>query len=106
MKKNIHFIIYSKITFDVGALIVGGVSIATILAAKFKFYVKKNGSLNWGCGFSDKPLIDDDEIEVKTLELGDVHVMYVKNKHSKTPTHECEESNEESDEESEDKQIR
>ena len=70
-------------TFDAGALIVGGISIATILVSKFKFYVKKNGSLTWGCGFSDKPLVDDDEIEVKTVELGEVHVMYVKTKHHK-----------------------
>ena len=41
----------------------------------------KNGSLNWGLGCSDKPLLDDDEIEVKTIDLGEVHVMYVKNKH-------------------------
>ena len=67
--------------FEAGTLTVGGISIATIIVSKFKFYVKKNGSFNWGCGCSDKPLIDDDEIEVKVVELGDVHVMYVKNKH-------------------------
>ena len=67
--------------FEAGALTVGGISIATIIVSKLKFYVKKNGSFNWGCGCSDKPLIDDDEIEVKVVELGDVHVMYVKNKH-------------------------
>jgi hypothetical protein len=67
--------------FEAGALTVGGISIATIIVSKFKFYVKKNGSFNWGCGCSDKPLIDDDEIEVKVVELGNVHVMYVKNKH-------------------------
>ena len=26
----------------------------------------------FGCGFMDKPLIDDDEIEIKTVDLGDV----------------------------------
>ena len=83
-------------TFDAGALIVGGISISTILVSKLKFYVKKNGSLNWGVGCQDKPLVDDDEIEVKTLELGDVHVMYVKTKHI---AHEDEESDEESNEE-------
>jgi hypothetical protein len=72
--------------FEAGALTVGGISIATIIVSKFKFYVKKNGSFNWGCGCSDKPLIDDDEIEVKVVELGDVHVMYVKNKHH-VPAH-------------------
>jgi len=68
--------------FEAGALTVGGISIATIIVSKFKFYVKKNGSFNWGCGCSDKPLIDDDEIIDKTVELGDVHVMYVKKKHN------------------------
>ena len=67
--------------FEYGALTVGGISILTIIVSKLKFYVKKNGSLNWGVGCQDKPLVDDDEIEVKTVELGDVHVMYVKNKH-------------------------
>ena len=67
--------------FEAGALTVGGISIATIIVSKLKFYVKKNGSLNWGCGCQDKPLVDDDEIEVKTVQLGDVRVMYVKNKH-------------------------
>ena len=67
--------------FEAGALTVGGISIATIIVSKLKFYVKKNGSINWGIGCQDKPLVDDDEIEVKTIELGDVHVMYVKNKH-------------------------
>ena len=64
-----------------GALTVGGISIATLIIAKLKFYIKKNGAWTFGCGFMDKPLIDDDEIEVKTVELGDVHVLYVKNKH-------------------------
>ena len=75
--------------FEAGALTVGGISIATIIVSKLKFYVKKNGTFNWGCGCSDKPLIDDDEIIVETAELGDVHVMYAKNKHH-VPHHEPE----------------
>ena len=67
--------------FESGAITVGSISILTIIVQKLKFYVKKNGSLNWGLGCSDKPLVDDDEIEVKTVDLGEVHVMYVKNKH-------------------------
>ena len=74
--------------FDSGALTVGGISILTIIVSKLKFYVKKNGSLNWGIGCQDKPLVDDDEVEVKTVDLGDVHVMYVKNKHSHHETEE------------------
>ena len=57
---------------------IGGISIVTVLVSKLKFDVKTNGSLNWGVGCQDKPLVDDDEIEVKTVELGDVHVMYAK----------------------------
>ena len=76
--------------FETGAITVGGISIVTIIVQKLKFYVKKNGKLNWGCGCSDKPLVDDDEIVVKTIELGDVHVMYVKNKHHHEPHHEPE----------------
>ena len=69
--------------FESGAITVGSISILTIIVQKLKFYVKQNGSLSWGLGCSDKPLVDDDddEIEVKTVDLGEVHVMYVKNKH-------------------------
>ena len=62
-------------------LLVGGISILTVCVAELKCYVKKNGSINWGCGFTDKPLVDDDEIEVKTVDLGDVKVLYSKPKH-------------------------
>ena len=37
--------------------------------------------INWAIGCQDKPLIDDGEVEVKTTELGDVKVLYVRNKH-------------------------
>ena len=62
--------------FESGAITVGSISILTIIVQKLKFYVKKNGSLNWGLGCSDKPLIDDDEIEVKTVDFwgGTCHV--------------------------------
>ena len=80
--------------FESGAITVGSISILTIIVQKLKFYVKRNGSLSWGLGCSDKPLVDDDEIEVKTVDLGEVHVMYVKNKHPEH-NHEEEESEEE-----------
>ena len=66
-----------------GAIIVGSISILTLIITKLKCYAKKNGSCNYGVGFMDKSLIDDDdEIDVKTIDLGEsVHVMYVKSKH-------------------------
>ena len=67
--------------FDAGALTVGGISLATIALNRLRWYVRRNGSVTWGCGFSDRPLIDDDELEVKQAELGDVKVLYVKPKH-------------------------
>ena len=68
--------------FDSGAVTVGGISIITLMITKLKCYAKKNGSCNYGCGFLDKSLVDDDETEIKTIDLGEsVHVMYVKNKH-------------------------
>ena len=43
---------------------------------------QKNGHLNYGCGCTDKPLIDDDEISVKQFELGDnVKGIYMMPKH-------------------------
>ena len=67
--------------FEAGAITVGGISILTLIITKLKCYAKKNGSCNYGIACMDKPLLDDDEIEIKQLEMGDVHVMYVKNKH-------------------------
>ena len=29
----------------------------------------------------DAPLLNDDELEVKTVDLGNAHVLYVENKH-------------------------
>ena len=81
--------------FESGAITVGSISILTIIVQKLKFYVKKNGSLNWGLGCSDKPLVDDDEIEVKQIDLGEVHVMYAKNKHHEHHDVEEEDSEEE-----------
>lgn len=63
------------------AFAVAGASLATIIIAKIKFYVKKNGQWSCGCGFMDKPLVDDDEIEIKQFELSDnVKGIYVKPK--------------------------
>ena len=67
---------------DTGAIVVGSISIITLIITKLKCYATKNGSCNYGVGFTDKSLIDDDEIDVKQMDLGEsVHVMYVKNKH-------------------------
>ena len=62
-------------------LLVGGVSIVTACIAKFKCYLKKNGSINWGVGCTDAPLIDTDDQVVETTQLGDVKVLYVRSKH-------------------------
>ena len=68
---------------ETGAIVVGFLSIPTLIIRKLKCYAKRNGSCNYGCGFMDKSLIEDDETEIKTIDLGEsVHVMYVKNKHS------------------------
>ena len=85
---------------ETGAIIVGSISILTLIITKFKCYAKKNGSCNYGCGFLDKSLIDDDDIDVKTIDLGSVHVMYVKNKHHEH--HEPETEEEEEEEETDD----
>ena len=71
---------------ETGALIVGSISILTLIITKLKCYAKKNGSCNFGIGFMDTSLIDDDAIDVKTIDLGSVHVMYVENKHH-APVH-------------------
>ena len=84
---------------ETGAIVVGSISILTLIITKLKCYATNNDSCNFGCGFQDKSLIDDDETEIKTIDLGEsVHVMYVKNKHH-APVHEPETEEEETDDE-------
>ena len=73
--------------FELGAVTVGSLSILTIIVTKLKCYAKKNGTCNYGCGFVDKPLIDE-EYEVKTLDLNGVSVMYSIAKHHYPEHHE------------------
>ena len=42
--------------------VVAGVSIITIILTKLKFYVKRDGYC--ACGFLDKPLVDEDEVDI------------------------------------------
>ena len=81
------------------AFAIAGASLATIIIAKIKFYIKKNGNWQCGCGFMDKPLVDDDEIEIKQFELSDnVRGIYVKPK-GKHHLHHIDEVEEEEEEE-------
>ena len=63
-------------------LIVGGVSIISLIVTKFKCFVRRNGHLSWGIGFLNKPLLDNDELEVKEFDLGEIRGIYVKPKGS------------------------
>ena len=67
---------------ETGAIVVGSIRIITLFLTKLKCYAKKNGTCNYGVGFTDKTLIDDDDTEIKTMDLGAVPVMYVKKKAS------------------------
>ena len=71
-------------------ILVAGSALLTAVISKVKFFVKKNGSWNCGCGFMDKPIApDDDEIEVKQFDLGEnVKGLYVRPKHQHLYTHE------------------
>ena len=62
--------------------VVACTSIISIIVSKFKFYIKKNGKWTCGCGFTDKPLITEDDLEVNEFDLGDVKGIYVKPKHT------------------------
>ena len=64
-----------------GATLMGGVSIVTLVITKLKCYFKQNGETRYGCGFTDKSLIDDDETEIKTVNVDDTTVFYVSKKH-------------------------
>ena len=64
-----------------GAGLMGGVSITTLVISKLKCYYKQNWETRYGCGFTDDPLIDDDETEIKTVNVDDTTVFYVSKKH-------------------------
>ena len=64
-----------------GAGLMGGVSIATLIITKIKCYLKQNGDTRYGCGFTEKSLIDDDETEIKTVNVDDTTVFYICKKH-------------------------
>ena len=81
-------------TWELGAVTVGSLSILTIIVTKLKCYAKKNGSCNYGCGFTEKPL-NEEEYEVKTIDLNGVSVMYsIAKHHYPQEEEETEESNE------------
>ena len=85
-------------TIETGVLVAGS-ALLTAVISKVKFFVKKNGSWNCGCGFMDKPLIDDDEIEVKQFDMGDVKGFYIKPRGSHHLYHSEEHNIEDSDSE-------
>ena len=62
--------------------VVAVISIITIIVSKFKFCIKKKGKFTYGCGFTDKPLLAEDDLEVKEFDLGDVKGIYVKPRHT------------------------
>ena len=64
-------------------IIVAGSSLLTSIISKFKCFIRKNGKITWGMGFTEKPIIvDDDELKVEEFELGSVKGLYVIPKHS------------------------
>ena len=64
-----------------GAGLMGGVSITTLIITKLKCYSKQNGDTRYGCGFTEKSFIDDEETEIKTVSIDDTTVFYVSKKH-------------------------
>ena len=60
-----------------GAVAVGSISILTIIITKLKCYAKKNGSCNYGFACMDKPLLDDDDVSIKTVEMDGIHFLHV-----------------------------
>ena len=52
---------------ETGAIVAGSISILTLIITELKCYAKKNGGCNYGCGFMDKSLTDDDEMKLKQL---------------------------------------
>ena len=61
---------------ETGALITV-TSIITMVIAKCRCFYKNGSGKNCGCGFTDHPLQDDNEIHVKTATVNGVDLLYI-----------------------------
>ena len=61
---------------ETGALI-GFSSLLTMMIAKCRCFYKNGTDKNCGCGFTDTPLQDDNEIHIKTNTVNGIDLLYV-----------------------------
>ena len=65
-----------------GSLLTGVLGLCGMCISKTKCFYKQNGEISSGFGFLDAPILDDGEIELKTIHLNGVDMVYiVKKKH-------------------------
>ena len=61
----------------VGSIATGILGLIGMCVAKSKCISKSNGKLYQTCGFTDKPIIDDYEVDMKILEVNNVELLYI-----------------------------
>ena len=62
--------------------LIGGSSIITMIISKCRCYYKHASDHPLGCGFTDTPIQDDNEIHIKTAIVNGVELLYVGKKHA------------------------
>ena len=62
--------------------LIGGSSIIIMIISKFRWYYKHAADHPLGCGFTDTPIQDDNEIHIKTAIVTGVELLYVAKKHA------------------------
>ena len=58
-------------------VLIGFSSIITMVIAKCRCFYKHGADKNCGCGFTDTPLQDDNEIHIKTATVNGIELLYV-----------------------------
>ena len=58
-------------------VLIGGSNIITMIISKFRCYYKHSTEHPFGCGFTDTPLQDDNEIHIKTATVNGIDLLYV-----------------------------
>ena len=58
-------------------VLIGGSSLITMIISKCRCYYKHAADHPLGCGFTDTPIQDDNEIHIKTATVNGVELLYV-----------------------------
>jgi len=70
----------------IGSVATGILGLFGMCIAKSKCITKSNGKQYQTCGFTDKPIVDDYEGDMKVLEINNVELLYIGRKNDDSET--------------------